>query len=81
MPDPDQPHGDQPTGRPTRSGRRLGRILIPLGMLLVLVAVLTYIIVVAQTGTEDDSTIYEQESGSAPVSLLLAAPRVALTLS
>jgi hypothetical protein len=72
MSDPEQPAGDRPTGRPTESGRRRARILIPLGVLLLIVAVFAYILLVAQSGTEDDSTIYQQENGSAPVSLLVS---------
>ena len=80
MSDRDQPPGDRPTGRPTGPGRRRARILIPLGLLLLVVAVFAYMLLVSQTGTEDDSTIYQQETGSAPVSLLEGAARGASAL-
>jgi hypothetical protein len=75
MSDRDQNPGDRPTGRPTESGRRRARILIPLGILLLIVAIFAYILLVAQSGTEDDSDIYNDGgSGSALSSLLVAAP-------
>jgi hypothetical protein len=65
---------DRPTGRPTGSGRRWGRILIPLGIVLVVAALIVYMLVVSQRGTGDDSEIYQQENGSAPISVLMGAP-------
>ncbi len=53
------------SGGPTRSGRRWGRILIPAVILLVVVAIVTFMLVVSQRGTEDDSEIYNEDTGSA----------------
>ncbi|MGY2082415.1 hypothetical protein [Blastococcus sp. SYSU DS0539] len=58
----------------TPKGRRLGRILIPLGILLVLAAIFTYILVVAQSGAEDDSTVYDTESVAALAVLAVPSP-------
>ena len=65
------PH-DDPAQHPaneggTPKGRRWGRILIPLGILLVLAAIFTYILVVAQSGAEDDSDVYDNEGAAAVV--------------
>lgn len=79
MSDPDQNPNDRPAGRPARTGWRRARILIPLGILLVVVLIFAYILLVAQVGAEDDSTIYQQDDGSAPVSLL-GGPEGALGL-
>ncbi|MCZ2860047.1 hypothetical protein [Blastococcus sp. VKM Ac-2987] len=51
----------------TPKGRRLGRILIPLGILLALAAIFTYILVVARSGAEDDSDVYDNEGAAAVV--------------
>jgi flagellar basal body-associated protein FliL len=74
MSDRDQTPADRPTGRPTDSGRRRARVLIPLGILLLIVAVFAYILLVSQSGTDDESEIYQQESSSAPVSLRMDLP-------
>jgi hypothetical protein len=74
MSDRDQIPGDRPTGRPTDAGRRRARILIPLGILLLIVAVFAYILLVSQRGTDDESEIYQQENGSASISLLMGVP-------
>ncbi len=71
--DPRPPGDDpaQPTGRPTEKGKRW-RILIPLIILLVVVGIFTYILVVSQRGTDDDSE--EQETNSAPIAVLIQPP-------
>ena len=61
-------------GRPeaaggTPKGRRLGRILIPLAILLVLVAVFAYVLIV---GTSNDEA--EEIGAPAPAPLIATAP-------
>ncbi|WP_347057332.1 hypothetical protein ABC795_11555 [Blastococcus sp. HT6-30] len=58
---------DPADGHGTSKGRRLGRVLIPLAILLVLAAIFTYILVVAQTGDEDNNV---NDTSSAVIPLL-----------
>ncbi|MGY2001764.1 hypothetical protein [Blastococcus sp. SYSU DS1024] len=69
-----QPHqhgaGDRSEGEGTPKGRRLGRILIPLGILLVIAGIFTYLLVVAQTRTEDQ----DDDQGAAIPAVVLEMP-------
>ena len=49
-PDPHDPHGERPTGRPTESGRRRGRLLIPAVFIGAIVLIFLFILLVSQIG-------------------------------
>ncbi|MGY1847035.1 MULTISPECIES: hypothetical protein [unclassified Blastococcus] len=61
---------DRSAGEGTPKGRRLGRILIPLGILLVIAGIFTYILVVAQTRTDDQ----DDDQGAAVPSVVQEVP-------
>jgi hypothetical protein len=72
-PDRDEP-GDRP-GRPTEAGRRRGRILVPALIVGVILAIFAFILLVSQLGG-DDSEIYQDETGSAPLAVVVtSSPR------
>ena len=47
-PEPHDPHGARPTGRPTESGRRRGRLLIPGVFIAAIVLIFLFILLVSQ---------------------------------
>ncbi|WP_346619166.1 hypothetical protein [Blastococcus montanus] len=51
----------------TPKARSRAKILIPLGILLVIIAIFVYILVVAQTGADDESDVYENVGSAAVV--------------
>lgn len=55
------------SGAPTESGRRRARILVRLAVLVVVLGVITNMLVVAQRGADDESEVYDDETGSAAV--------------
>ncbi|MCF6506254.1 hypothetical protein E9549_02355 [Blastococcus sp. MG754426] len=71
-----QPHqqGADDRGEGSPKGRRLGRVLIPLGILLVILGIFTYILVVTLGSTEDEDELFENEGAAAAVVLELPAP-------
>ncbi|MGY2065677.1 hypothetical protein [Blastococcus sp. SYSU DS0619] len=56
----------------TPKGRRLGRILIPLVLLLIAAAVITYMLVIGSIGTDDSTT--EDIEGAAAAVIGTSAP-------
>ncbi|MGY1722804.1 hypothetical protein [Blastococcus sp. SYSU DS0533] len=73
-----QPHqhgaDDRSEGEGTPKGRRLGRVLIPLGILLVILGIFTYILVVTLGSTGDDEDVLDNEGAAATVVLEVPAP-------
>ncbi len=67
-PDRNQP-GDRPGG-PTEAGRRRGRILVPAIIVGIILAIFAFILLVSQLGA-DDEEIYQDETGSAPVPVVV----------
>lgn len=65
---------DRSEGEGTPKGRRLGRVLIPLGILLVILGIFTYILVVSLTSTEDEEEILENPGAAAAVVLAVPTP-------
>ena len=49
-PDPHDPGAGRPTGRPTESGRRRGRLLLPAVFLTIIVLIFLFILLVSQIG-------------------------------
>jgi hypothetical protein len=63
------PDRNQPDGRsdgPTEAGRRRARILIPVTVVVVILAIFAFILIVSQIGG-DDGEVYRDDSGSGPV--------------
>ena len=67
-------HGrnDGHEGAGTRKGRRLGRILIPLAILLVIAGIFAYILLVAQSGPGDEQVYDNQGAGTVAVPAAVA---------
>ncbi|MGY1836141.1 hypothetical protein ACI79P_13615 [Blastococcus sp. SYSU DS0510] len=71
MANPDHRSADDERDREgTPKGRRLGRVLIPLGILLVIAVIFTYMLVVAQGQTE----VEEEGQGAASPGVVLEVP-------
>ncbi|MDP5184465.1 hypothetical protein QOZ88_17655 [Blastococcus sp. BMG 814] len=73
-----QPHQhgdrDRSEGEGTPKGRRLGRVLIPLGILLVILGIFTYILVVTLGATGDDEDVLDNEGAATAVVLEVPVP-------
>ncbi|SEL60445.1 hypothetical protein SAMN04515665_11568 [Blastococcus sp. DSM 46786] len=73
-----QPHPqgdrDRSEGEGTPKGRRLGRVLIPLGILLVILGIFTYMLVISLGSTGDDEEILDNEGAATAVVLEVPVP-------
>ena len=63
---------DGPEGAGTPRGRRLGRILIPLAILLVILGIFAYILLVAQSGPGDEQVYDNEGAGPIPAPVAVA---------
>lgn len=61
---------DRPSGRPTPTGRRVGRFGIPALVIGVFVFIFAFILLVSQCGTDDEGEVYDTGSGVVPVTVL-----------
>ncbi|SFF77515.1 hypothetical protein [Blastococcus tunisiensis] len=65
--EPDRDRSGQGADEGAERSRRRFRILVPLGIVLVVAALITYMLVVSQRGAEDESDIYNSGTGSTAV--------------